>query len=979
MMTNSPQQNRLGAHESQVVDRTRWVTFEFDGLPVRGNEGDTIASALYGAGIRTISRSFKYHRSRGVLCMAGRCANCMVTVDGVPNVRACLVPARNGMDVRHQNAWPSLDNDFLSILDRLDRVLPVGFYYKMFHRPKLFWRLASPIIRRIAGLGALNTESVSDFRYHHENRHADVAVIGGGPAGISAALAAAGSGARVALIDDQPALGGHLRFDARKYRDLPGVPSAQGYKIAAWLGESAHSAEGIEVVSGATAFGLYEDNLLGILSADRMTRLRAQRIVVATGSYEVPLTFDRNDLPGVMLSTGIQRLVHLYGIKPGSTALVATSNDQGYHAALDLLDAGVRIAALADSRPDFPHWLDAAATLRSRGVLILPSHALTRAEGREKVVGGTVARFEDGRPTTEEREIDCDIIAMSGGFQSASSLLQQAGCGTSYDASLDETVPIGLNSTVYAAGEVTGIHDLRASVLQGRLAGLEAIKSLGLASTASRTDAGKIQGELDAAVSEYRSTTFAAPPPVELGQGAKQFVCFCEDVTARELAYAVDEGFEDIQTLKRYSTVTMGPCQGKMCLKSFAAICAQRTNRSADETGVTTSRPPVQPVPLGALAGPSHLPIKRTSIDRKHQELGASMVDLGPWRRAYSYGPPQEECLAVRERVGIIDVSTLGKLDVQGRDAPALLDKVYTHRFSDLRAGRIRYGVLCRDDGTILDDGTVTRLAEDRYFVTTTTGNIELIEEWFKWWTAGTGMCAHVTNVTSAFAAINVAGPRARDTLRKLTDIDLTPGAFRYMRSAQGIVAGVPTIMLRIGFVGESGWELHFPSEYGEHVWDTLMDAGSEFGIATFGLEAQRILRLEKKHIIVGQDTDAVSNPLESDMGWVVKFDKEDFVGRGSLAGIRDRGARDKMVGFVMRDGGVPDDGDPVVVGQAPVGRVTSSRLSPTLGKGIGLAWVPAGLAREGAEIRIRVDGEDLPAEVTMQPFYDPDGVRLRE
>jgi sarcosine oxidase subunit alpha len=366
-------------------------------------------------------------------------------------------------------------------------------------------------------------------------------------------------------------------------------------------------------------------------------------------------------------------------------------------------------------------------------------------------------------------------------------------------------------------------------------------------------------------------------------------------------------------------------------------------------------------------------------MDRKHRELGARIVDLGAWRRAYSYGSPQDECKAVRERVGIIDVSTLGKLDVRGRDASALLDKVYTHRFSNLRLGRIRYGVICGDNGTIMDDGTVTRLADDRYFVTTTTGNMELTEEWFKWWMAGTGTCAHVTNVTSAFAAVNVAGPRTRDTLMKLTDLDLTPTGFRYMRSAQGMVADVPTILLRIGFVGEAGWELHFPAEHGEHMWDALMEAGQEFGIAPFGLEAQRILRLEKKHLIVGQDTDAVSNPLESDMGWAVRFDKEDFIGRGGLVGVRERGLRNKLVGFVMRDAQIPDDGDPVVEGDSPIGRVTSARLSPTLGKGFGLAWVPADLGEEGAEIRIRIGRESVPAYVTLRPFYDPEGLKLRE
>jgi sarcosine oxidase subunit alpha len=423
----------------------------------------------------------------------------------------------------------------------------------------------------------------------------------------------------------------------------------------------------------------------------------------------------------------------------------------------------------------------------------------------------------------------------------------------------------------------------------------------------------------------------------------------------------------------------MGPCQGKMCHRAFAAITAGQTGQSIDETGATTSRPPVTSVSLGALAGPSHRPIKHTSMDRLHRELGAEMIDSNVWHRPRTYGPPQEEAANVRRGVGIIDVSTLGKLDVQGSDAPALLDKLYTHHFSTLRPGRVRYGVICSDNGTIMDDGTVTRLADDHYFVTTSTASVETIEGWFKWWMAGTGMCAHITDITSGLAAINVAGPLARETLAKLTDIDISAKSFRYMRSKQGDVAGVPTTLLRIGFVGESGWELHFPAEYGEHMWAALMEAGGEFGIRPFGTEAQRILRLEKMHIISNHDTDILSNPIDADMEWVVKLEKQDFIGRGALVAATENPGRTRLVGFVMQNGVVPHDGSPVVAGFGPIGKVTSSRLSPTIGKGFGLAWVPIDLAEEGKSIQILVDGKTHDADVTLEPVYDPDGGRLRE
>ena len=969
---------RLETRPSELIDRAKDIEFQFDGGTVRAHQGDTVASALYASGFTTFSRGFKYHRPRGLLCVAGRCPNCLVDVDGAPNVRACTQVVQQGMQVRHQNAWPSLDHDVLSILDRFQWLMPVGFYYKALHRPKLLWRLAQRVIRRVGGLGTVNIDKIPETHYHHRYQHADVAVIGGGPAGLSAALQAADHGASVALVDDQPNLGGHLRFSALDHQNVPGFGEASALDIAEQLARSVAASGNIRVMSGATAFAYYQDNLLGVLHGDEVVQLRAKRVVLATGCYEVPLLFENNDRPGIMLTTAAQRLIRLYGIKPGTRAVVATNNDLGYIAALDLLDAGVDVAVVVDSRPELPERLEVAGALESRGIPVLTTHAITRAEGTKKVRSVAVSRLQDGQSSGESERFACDLVCISGGFQPANGLLYQAGGSLGPDEGLGEVVPLELPPDLFVAGEITGNHDLAASLLQGRLAGLEAAASLDLAAVSTDAQIEDLQRQAAEAEGGHRSRAEPNTPQLAEGKGTKNFLCICEDVTTKDIADGIDEGFDDLQMLKRYSTATMGPCQGKMCLKSLIGLCAQRTGRSVGETGVTTSRPPLQPVPLAALAGPAHMPIKRTPIDHQHRELGAPMVELGPWQRPFDYGSAQAECLAVRQRVGIMDVSTLGKLEVKGRDAPALLDKLYTHHFSNLRVGRIRYGLMCSENGTILDDGTVTRLAQDRYFVTTTTGNVDLTEEWFRWWSAGTGMCVHVTNVTSAYAAINVAGPRARETLSKLTEVDLSQSAFGYMRSAQGLVAGVPALLLRIGFVGETSWELHVPAESGEYLWQTLMGAGSEFGISPFGLEAQRILRLEKKHIIVGQDTDAVSNPLESDMDWVVRFDKEDFIGRGSLKLVSDRGLRNKLVGFVMRDGVVPEDADPVVVGRKPVGRVTSARLSPTMGKGFGLAWIPVELSEDGSDISILVNGKTLAAQVTLQPFYDPEGNQLR-
>ena len=829
--------------------------------------------------------------------------------------------------------------------------------------------MAQPIIRRMAGLGSVPEEDQPVRHLRHEYAHVDVAVVGGGPAGMSAALAAAEAGAQVMLIDNQPSLGGHLRYNVAFHDALPGIGRTKGYEAADRLRAEVEASANIAVLSDASAFGLYDGNLLGIDAGNRTIKLRAKRIIVATGSIETPLTFDRNDLPGVMLTTGLQRLMHLYGVRPGSTAIVGTTGDQGYQAALDMFHAGLRVAVVADARPKFPADLEAAAELQAHGVLILPSHALTRAEGVKKAVGAVAARLDDGRITMEERQFDGDVIAMSGGFQPASGLLHQLGASSKYDTALDETLPKELPAGLHSAGEVNGVHALSAIIAQGRQTGAEAFAALG----------GNGPGNITQAAQEVSASTTAISPQIDMAQGTKQFVCFCEDVTARDIAKGIDEGFADVQTLKRYSTVTQGPCQGKMCHRAFAKITAGHTGKSMDETGATTSRPPMSPVSLGALAGPSHRPIKHTSMDRLHRELGAQMIDSNVWHRPRMYGSPQEEAANVRRGVGIIDVSTLGKLDVRGVDAPALLDKLYTHHFSTLRPGRVRYGVICSDNGTIMDDGTVTRLADDHYFVTTSTASVETIEGWFKWWMAGIDMFAHVMDITSGLAAINVAGPLARETLAKLTDVDVSVKGFRYMRSKQGEVAGVPTTLLRIGFVGESGWELHFPAEYGEHMWGALMKAGAEFGIKPFGTEAQRILRLEKMHIISNHDTDILSNPIDADMEWVVKLEKQDFIGRGALIAATENPGRTRLVGFVMQNGVVPHDGSPVVAGFSPVGKVTSSRLSPTIGKGFGLAWVPIDLAEEGKSIQILVDGKTHDADVTLEPVYDPDGTKLRE
>ena len=872
-------------------------TFEFDGRPVQTQPGDTVGSALYRAGRRVFTRSFKYHRPRGLLCAAGRCPNCLVNVDGVPNVRACMTPVREGMVVTHQNAWPSLETDVVSASQYFDFLMPAGWYYKVFQSSKL-WHLVEPHIRAVAGLGEPPRIEDVEGEYEHAWWHADVAVVGGGRAGLTAALEYASRGSSVVLIDDQPQLGGRARYQTEA-ADVTGLCG----RVAAEAG--------IRVLSGSYCFGMFEGNLLGVLQPnphgtvkERLVHLRAGHVVVAAGAYETPWVFDHNDLPGVMLSTAAQRLIRLHGIKPGETAVVAGHGSRVDSVVADLKRAGVRIAGVVE-----PHTVRAAT-------------------GSQGVTG----------VNTDSGNIRCDLLVLCGPLVPDAGLLAQAGAKLIWDEARGAFLARDLPANVSAVGSVCGE---------------------GLVATGAR----------------------------QPGASKRSFVCVCGDVTTADLRDGVREGFDHIETLKRYTTTTMGPCQGKMCQLAAVGICAELTGRPMGETGVTTSRPPHPSVTLGALAGPRHHPIRRTPMHDEHVASGAVWLDMGDWKRPryYRTGSADEtacvraEYQAVRERVGMIDVSTLGKLTLQGADSGKLLDKVYTHRFSDLKMGRVRYAVICDDSGVVVDDGTIARLADDRYFISTTTGNLDFVDQWLRWWLPGTGWDAWLTNMTSGMAAVNLAGPKARETLSKVTGCDLSSEAFPYMACREAKVAGVQALLMRIGFVGESGWEIHYPADEGPNVWRALLQAGAEFDIRPFGIEAQRLLRLEKKHVIIGVDTDALSTPFDADMAWVVRLDKPDFIGRAALAQAAQASVRESLVGFEMLDDSLPDDGAPVVIGGRPVGRVTSARYSPARQRAIGMAWVPAEHAGDGHAIVIRVAGRLAKALVKQAAFYDPEGGRLRQ
>jgi sarcosine oxidase subunit alpha len=974
--------NKSTRNKYLIVDFDQPLLFTFDGKTYAGYQGDTVASALYRAGVRIFSRSFKYHRPRGLMTLDGNSPNDMLTVDGVPNVHASTTALQANMQVRGQNAWPSVRFDLMNIFDTASALLPVGFYYKTFIRPRVLWPFYEKILRNAAGLGKIepNPKTFEEPYFDKAYAHAEVTVVGSGPAGMAAALAAAQQGAQVVLVEKEPVLGGHLRssdfgFQIEDWDILLGLNLTDiksSFDLAEQLRQSIKTHPNITLFTSATAFGWYEGNFIGVNQGNRLVKLRTNQLIVATGGFEQPLVFENNDLPGIFLGGGLQRLMNLYGIKPGQSAVVVTTDYRGWYVARELLDHDVEVSMLADTRPEISEN-QITSQVREAGISIETGITIKKALGRNGVRGAVLSQIDgNGQFLT----VDCDIISISGGYSANNGLLYQSGCKIEYDPECDDFVPQVYSPNVLGAGGAIGTHGVEASLLEGQAAGLEAATRVGYKDTQRNLVDAKRR--LEEIKNKVRLEEHEHPSPIYTGEN-KAFICFCEDVAPKDVRAALGQVFDDIQTLKRYTTISMGPSQGKICGKNTIKLVAQLSEQGITETGTTTSRPPFTPVKLGVLAGRRLDPIRLTPIHHIHTQLGATMMNAGQWKRPEHYSDPEAEVRAVRQSVGIIDVSTLGKIDVRGPDSVELLERIYTGKFAGLKPNRLRYGLMCTEEGIIFDDGVVACLSENHYFLTTTSGGAGSVYEWLTWWATAWGLEVHITGQTATYAAVNLAGPRARDLLSGLTELDVSNKAFPYMHMRQGTVAGVPVRMMRIGFVGELGYEIHVPAEYGAHLWNTIMETGADFGIRPFGVEAQRVLRLDKGHIIVGQDTDALSDPYGAGMGWAVKLDKPDFVGKPSLVRRIQKILSEQLVGFEMSDPSVlPLEGEQFVRDGHLVGRVTSARYSPTLEKSIGLGWVNSEFATIGSKLTLRTNGQLAQATAIKVPFYDPKGIQLR-
>ncbi|TCK21798.1 2Fe-2S iron-sulfur cluster-binding protein [Pseudonocardia endophytica] len=947
-----PQTHRLPGRPGEVIDRGRTLRFTWNGRPYGAHPGDTIVSALAAAGVRVFSRSYKYHRPRGLVTADWLDPGCLVQVGDEPNVRGAHVQVRDGIQVSSQNTWPSLEFDLKAVNGLAGRFLATGFYYKTFIKPERLWPAYEKVLRQFVHAGEVSRDTeqpVFDKRYAHP----DVLVVGGGPAGLSAAVAAARAGAQVMLVDEQHGLGGHLRWTSD-----PAEQAALRELVARVAAEPA-----IEVLTDSVALARYDDNWIPVVQRnlpgvhERLIKARAKTLVVAAGLIERPYVFGGNDLPGVMLSGAARRLTNLYSVRPGDRAVVFTANDAGDATAGDLAAAGVDVAEVVDART---------------------GGRVVRAHGR-----GALSSVELGGG----RRIDCDLLVTATGWTAPTSLINQSGHDPTYDPSTARfrPDPARLPDEVLVTGGILG--DGTTDELAGHGSAVGALAAHRAAAT---------RGSFVAAPGvEFGSTVDGAAPAVPDLPAARHpelftastggFVDLCEDVSAKDLTTAIAEGYDSVELIKRYTTVTMGHTQGKLETVNTVGILAQATGATIAETGTTTWRPMYAPVTLGALAGRPTEPRRVSPMQPWHERHGAVPLVAGQWIRPEHYGDPVAEVRAVRERVGIIDVTPIGKLDLRGPDVAKLLNLLYVNKWSKLDVGRVRYGVMCAEDGVVLDDGVTGRLGEDHYLMSTTSSGAATVWEWVEdhLQTGHPEWQVHVTPVTTSYASINIAGPRSRELLGRLCDdVDLSAEAFEYMRVRTGTVAGVPDCVLwRIGFTGELSYEIHVPAGYGLHVWEALMAAGADLGVTPFGVEAQRVLRLEKGHFIVGQDTDGLTQAFSAGIDGLIKLDKDDFVGKPELEWQHERGDGPTLVGLRPHDGGVvPEEASQILHRDGTIaGRVTSSRHSPTLGRSICLAQIDRSLSALGTSVRVRLrDGRLVTAEVTGTTHVDPEGERQR-
>jgi sarcosine oxidase subunit alpha len=983
------------------VRRGAPVHFTFNGKAYTGFEGDTLASALIANGVHFVARSFKYHRPRGILTAGVEEPNALVQLESgpytIPNARATEVELYEGLRATSVNAKPDIERDRMAVMQRFARFIPAGFYYKTFMWPRSWWGKYEERIRDAAGLGTV-PETLDPDRYEKIYAHCDVLVVGAGPAGLAAACAAGRTGARVLLVDDRSEAGGSL---LAADETIDGKPALQW--VAERMAELAKQPD-TRVLQRTTAFGYHDHSLVTACERlhdhlpinrrsgvrERIWKIRARHVVLATGAHERPLVFGNNDIPGVMLAGAVSTYIHRYGVLPGRRAVVFTNNDSAYQCAIDLKRNGAEVTVVDPRVLSHGTLPNEAAKL---GIQVIHQAVVAEARGGKHVTGvklrGHGASLMNGVDT-----IACDLLAMSGGWNPVVHLYAQSRGKPRWCDARACFVPDAPAQPQSSAGAANGDFSLQEALEGGVRAGLQAAQ--GAPGTRSI--------DVPSWSARHVETTPIMPlwsvsKGKQASRGPKQFIDYQNDVSVTDIQLAVREGYHSVEHVKRYTAMGFGTDQGKLGNINGMAVLAEALKQSIPETGTTTYRPNYTPVSFGALAGRElgdwFDPIRKTCLHDWNVEHGALFEDVGNWKRAHYYPKPGEdmhaavrrECLAVRNNVGILDYSTLGKIDVRGPDAVEFLNRLYINSWTKLQPGRCRYGLLLDENGMVMDDGVSIRLADDHFLLTTTTSGAARIMSWMERWlqTEWPDLRVYLTSVTDQYAVATIAGPHARKVLSTVCkDIDFGNEAFPFMSFKEGTIDGVFARVLRVSFSGELSYEVYVPANMGRHVVELLMKAGEPYGITPYGTETMHVLRGEKGYIIVGQDTDGSVTPVDLGMGGMMAKNK-DCLGKRSLTrSDTSKQGRKQFVGLLANDPNcvLPEGGQilqgPTQASVAPMfGHVTSSYMSPILGRSIALAMMKDGHARMGEEITVATaDGKFMPARVCSPVFYDPEGAR---
>jgi sarcosine oxidase subunit alpha len=877
-----------------------------------------------------------------------------MNVDGRMHIKTCQTPVKEGMVVESQGP---VEFDPKSIASAFSWAMPTGFYYKMFYKPRWFWKIAKETMRAMPGSMARIKPLATKPQFDTMNLSPEVLVVGGGLAGIEAAIAAAETGIRVVLVETNPALGGFESFQGES-----------GYHLAQDSIRRLEQHSNIEVLASTTVSAIYPDGLAVCVQScddedfvERSYHVRARATVIATGAGSLPMIFENNDRPGIMLPEAAQKMVHLWGIKPGSRVLLAGGDDHLAEVALQLVDKGVGLAGLVDFRADGPGE-EVAARLASKGVTVWSGWTLTGTGGRRRITAATLVTL-DGSDT---QTVSCDAIVASSGRYPRHKLLGQVGARMAYDAELNFYLPEKLPPAYQAAGRMLGLEEPEAIKAQGRRAAASALQSLGFDVRQSP--------EFDSRV----NAVSLQPLLSEDAKKAKTFVCYCHDVSEKNIEQAIVEGFDNIETCKRYTTATQGTCQGGMCEANFAHLLAKKRPELGSRV-LPTTRPPVATISLGSLAAGHHDHPQISPLHHVQLEQGGNAVRMGSWMRTMDFGDQEAESLAVHRAAGICDVSMLGKFRVYGPDAEKLLNRVMTKNVDKLATNKILYYAACNQAGILIDDGVALKMADHDYFVTTTTGRAPITEEWFARWCRDEDWQVSIVNLTETRASINVAGPEARNVLSQMTDSDISNEALPFLNWARLNIAGIELIAMRMGFVGELSYELICPSSQAAFLWQQLLETGKPFGLVPFGLEALNICRLEKGHVVPGLDTDGFTTLFESSFGWMLNRTKTETVGKPMLDLIANDELHEQVIAFSLNGRSPIADGCLVVNGTRQLGRVTSIRYSPLLEKTIGLALVaPHEDWRDGGKVRLWHDGKEIEADFAKPPLYDPSGERMK-